>query len=442
MKLLLISAILIYSVLLSIPANSFTLLAENLQWLWLVIPLFLVVNLFAGFFITKTRFKRIRACSHGNVLLASFLLVIPISVAYHIVLAFYTIPDDYTTFLWSILLCTGVETIIFWNGIICLYMTSFQIGMKYRIIGIICGLIPGLNVIALSVILFKTFNEVFVELDKEKLNKSRKEQKVCQTKYPVLMVHGVMFRDFKYLNYWGRIPSELETNGAKIFYGNHHSASSVHASAEELTERIKTIVNETGCEKVNIIAHSKGGLDCRYAISNFDAAPYIASLTTINTPHNGCEFADYLLTKISPKLQNRVAKTYNGTLKRLGEPNSDFLAAMNNLTASACKQLNEELSIPEGIYCQSIGSVLVKAKSGKFPLNLSYRFVKHFDGPNDGLVSKKSFEWGEKFTLVEPKKKCGISHADIIDLNRENIRGFDVREFYVELVNDLKERGL
>lgn len=35
----------------------------------------------------------------------------------------------------------------------------------------------------------------------------------------------------------------------------------------------------------------------------------------------------------------------------------------------------------------------------------------------------------------------GISHGDVIDLNRENIPGFDVREFYVDLVHDLKERG-
>lgn len=29
----------------------------------------------------------------------------------------------------------------------------------------------------------------------------------------------------------------------------------------------------------------------------------------------------------------------------------------------------------------------------------------------------------------------------MIDLNRENIPGFDVREFYVNLVKDLKEKG-
>ena len=37
--------------------------------------------------------------------------------------------------------------------------------------------------------------------------------------------------------------------------------------------------------------------------------------------------------------------------------------------------------------------------------------------------------------------KRGISHGDVIDLSRKNIPGFDVREFYVQLVKDLKERG-
>ena len=58
------------------------------------------------------------------------------------------------------------------------------------------------------------------------------------------------------------------------------------------------IVRETGCEKVNVIAHSKGGLDTKYAIAKLGMNKHIASLTTINTPHNGCEFADYLLTEI------------------------------------------------------------------------------------------------------------------------------------------------
>jgi triacylglycerol lipase len=67
--------------------------------------------------------------------------------------------------------------------------------------------------------------------------------------------------------------------------------------------------------------------------------------------------------------------------------------------------------------------------------------VKKYDGPNDGLVATTSFAWGERFTLLEPSGRRGISHGDMVDMNRENFRGFDVREFYVQLVSDLRERG-
>ena len=62
-------------------------------------------------------------------------------------------------------------------------------------------------------------------------------------------------------------------------------------SGKELAARIRQLVEETGCEKVNIIAHSKGGLDSRAAIAHCGMAPYVATLTTINTPHRGCIFA-------------------------------------------------------------------------------------------------------------------------------------------------------
>ena len=66
----------------------------------------------------------------------------------------------------------------------------------------------------------------------------------------------------------------------------------------------------------------------------------------------------------------------------------------------------------------------------------------HFGGANDGLVSEPSFKWGEKYTFLTTSTDRGISHGDVIDLNRENIKDFDVREFYVQLVSDLRERGL
>ena len=437
-----IFSVLLYSVIITFIANSFIFIKQLPQILFIIIPVFLLINIFSFVLIIKNKNKRIVICQHGTILLYSFYISIILSTTYQILFAIKSIPNDYMVFLENLVLCIVVNLIIFWNGIISVYLTSTQLGLKLRIIGIVFGMIPIANLVTLFFIIKTTTEECLFEIKKQQINKQRRDQKICATKYPILMVHGVFFRDIKLFNYWGRIPKELEVNGAKIFYGNHSSAASVADSAAELKKRINEILIQTGADKVNIIAHSKGGLDCRYAISKLGIGSSVASLTTINTPHNGCLFADYLLTKIPSNIKNKVASTYNSTLKKFGETNSDFLAAINDLTDAHCKQLNADMPTPEGIYCQSVGSILTKAKGGKFPLNFSYHLVRHFSGDNDGLVSENSFKWGQKYILLKPNKNRGISHGDMIDLNRENIYVFDVREFYVNLVNDLKNRGL
>lgn len=334
-----------------------------------------------------------------------------------------------------------LEAIVFWNGMIRVYLTSVQLGLKHRVLAALCGWIPLLNIWYLRKIIRITADEVEFETEKWELDTARAESEVCKTKYPILLVHGVFFRDFRYLNYWGRIPRELQRNGAALYYGQQQSAAAVEDSGRELAERIRQILAETGCGKVNIIAHSKGGLDSRAAIAHQGMAPYVASLTTINTPHRGCIFAEYLLEKIPAAARQKIADTYNAALKRLGDENPDFLAAVTDLTASACEQRNAVTPDAPGVFYQSVMSYCRKAQHGKFPLNMTYPIVKHFDGLNDGLVAVDSAKWGERFTLLEPRGKRGISHGDVVDLNRENIPGFDVREFYVSLAADLKNRG-
>ena len=327
-------------------------------------------------------------------------------------------------------------------GMISVYLTSQQLGIRWRVLGLICGWIPIAHLVMLHIIIRTVRREVKFEKLRAKRNAARADAQICKTKYPILMVHGVFFRDFEHLNYWGRIPAELMENGAKIYYGNHNSAAAVRDSAKELETRIRQIVEETGCEKVNVVAHSKGGLDTRAAIALTSARDYIASLTTINTPHRGCEFADYLLENIPEAQQKAIEKAYNAGAEKLGDTNPDFMAAVHDLTSTNCAEFNEEAKDAPGIYYQSFGSKLNRPSSGRFPLNLSYLLVKRFDGPNDGLVGEKSFAWGEDYQFLTVKGKRGISHGDVIDLNREDIPGFDVREFYVQLVSKLKERGL
>ncbi|MFR9192530.1 MAG: hypothetical protein ACLVLG_05400 [Anaerovoracaceae bacterium] len=118
------------------------------------------------------------------------------------------------------------------------------------------------------------------------------------------------------------------------------------------------------------------------------------------------------------------------------------MAAVRDLTAGVCKDRDSRMPQPGGVWCMSVGSRLNKAAGGKFPLNFTYNLVKYFDGPNDGLVAESSFRWGDDYIFLETDGKRGISHGDMIDLNRENIPGFDVREFYVDLVSLMKKMGL
>ena len=394
---------------------------------------------------------RLRLCKAGCIILILFLISIILSIP-TLLIGYFGVYDSwfftnvdnrYMLWLGITLNYAITEFLVFWTGIIIVYLTSAQLGLRYRVLGIALGWVPVANVVMLFIIISTCLKEVKFEKNKILLNKTRANSEICKTKYPILLVHGVFFRDFKHLNYWGRVPDELIKNGATIYYGNHNSASAVDDSAKELEQRINQIIKETGCEKVNVIAHSKGGLDTRTAISKTSLADskYVASLTTINSPHRGCEFADYLLSKVPEKQKQAIAGAYNKAAGKLGDVNPDFLAAVYDLTSTNCAKRNEEVLDDEDVYYQSVGSKLNHLTSGRFPLNMTYNFVKYFDGPNDGLVGEESFKWGTDYQFLTTTGKRGISHGDMIDLNRENFDGFDVREFYVQLVADLKNKG-
>ncbi len=432
----------LYLVITCVLVNSYLLL-ESFPHLWYaVVPAFLALNIFAGALRPRTESRRIQVCRHGVLLLFLFLISLVVSLIYHAVLAFYTFPETPMRWVWSAVVCFVAEFVLFWNGMICIYCASYQLGVKWRVIGALCGWLPVVNLIVLGKMLRCVMAEVDFELQKEGMELARRDEAVCRTRYPILLVHGVFFRDFKHFNYWGRVPKTLMANGAAVYYGEHPSAQSVADSAAFLAKRIRQVAEESGCGKVNIIAHSKGGLDCRYALSKLGVESYVASLTTVNSPHRGCRFADYLLKAAPQSLRESIADAYNKTLTALGDSNPDFLAAVGDLTEEACEARNQTLSDPKGIFYQSVGSVMRVASSGQFPLNFSYHLAHYFDGPNDGLVCESSFSFGERYQLVTVKDGRGVSHGDMIDLNRENLAEFDVREFYVELVNDLKQRGL
>ena len=271
----------------------------------------------------------------------------------------------------------------------------------------------------------------------------------CATRYPILMVHGMGFRDRKHLSYWGRIPKRLTARGADIYYGNQDSAGSIESNAATVAENLLDTLSLSGAEKVNIIAHSKGGLEARYIACTLGMADKIASITTINTPHNGSKTVDFLLGLPSPLVRAAGALT-NVWMRILGDKTPDAGRAFFQFTTAEAERFNRENPTPDGVFCRSYGFKMKHALSD-ITMTIPYLVVKRFDGENDGLLSERAVRWENFKGMYTSASGRGISHCDEVDMRRmkltrrlpasdREIR--DITEFYIGIVRELKGMGL
>ncbi|MBS1985090.1 MAG: hypothetical protein JST16_13050 [Bdellovibrionales bacterium] len=113
------------------------------------------------------------------------------------------------------------------------------------------------------------------------------------------------------LYYFSFMPSELKTRGVNFVPFDVGVMGSVQERAARLTEKIAAEVKTNPSFRCNLVAHSMGGVVSRYALAhltvkdqNGRAQPlsrYIASLTTVSSPHLGTPYAD-LLRSTFPKV--------------------------------------------------------------------------------------------------------------------------------------------
>ncbi|MBW6409562.1 lipase family alpha/beta hydrolase [Clostridium weizhouense] len=335
---------------------------------------------------------------------------------------------------------TGLNIItLFINGILKVLCTSRRLKVLKRFVIAFLVFVPIINIFIILYICHIAKIEYDHECYKVIKNDARIDSQICKTKYPIILVHGVGFRDLKYINYWGRIPKELIRNGATIYYGNQEAWGTVAYNAQNIKSKIFDVLKETGAEKVNIIAHSKGGLDARYMISKLEMGDYVASLTMISSPHRGCKFVD-IACKIPDKIYKIIAKLFDRYYRMLGDKNPDFYTASRQFSTNHSRIFNEEVKDVSQVYYQSYATVIRNIFSD-YVVAIPYILVKLTEGANDGLVAVDSAKWGEFKGILKNKYRRGISHGDIIDLRRDDYKGFDVIEKYIEIVSELKNKG-
>ena len=265
----------------------------------------------------------------------------------------------------------------------------------------------------------------------------------CATKYPIVFVHGVAYRDdVPIIKYWSKIPKVIEKNGGKAFLSNQNAFNSHVENALQIRERIVEILEITKSEKVNIIAHSKGGIESRYMITKLGMADKVASLTTIATPHRGSSLADTIVAFLQKKkLTDKVQRLANFYAKLIGDNNPKALKAANDLTVSYMKDFNKSVPNMPQVYYQSYGGVI----NEKYPVwivKIQNKLMQEAEGDNDGIVSLHSYKWGNFKGIVKSDENYGISHFDIVGMKFvSKSSSFDAEKFIYKVVKDLKEKG-
>ena len=89
----------------------------------------------------------------GNIILWIFVITTVVAIWHYVPVLYHAIRDRNASHLWEILLVAGAEFLIFWIGIIIVYITSRQLGFKTRLLGIVFGMIPLANLTMLILIL-------------------------------------------------------------------------------------------------------------------------------------------------------------------------------------------------------------------------------------------------------------------------------------------------
>lgn len=275
-------------------------------------------------------------------------------------------------------------------------------------------------------------------LDKFKLREFPEPE--CVTlKYPVLLCHG-----------YGAItalskPSPLydaammmRTHNVLAFAPNIVPYAQIETRAESWGILIRQLLNELQCPKLNIVAHSMGGLDIRYAISKLNTASAIESLTTVSTPHHGTSLAELVLG--APQtIRNKIA----GFLDWMGDyvypdTKNDSTASVRQLTREyVTSQFNPSVPDVDEVSYYSYSAAVGKGTDEPIQVLARYQnnYIHQAEGLNDGMVSVQSAKWGTHI------KTGNISHLEQLNFSTRDDRKPLFKAFWLDVIKMLQTNG-
>lgn len=281
-----------------------------------------------------------------------------------------------------------------------------------------------------------------------------------QTKYPIVLVHGLFgFDNIGPVEYWYGIPSSLRSDGAKVYVTQVSAANSTEVRGEQLLTQVKQILAATGATKVNLIGHSHGGPTIRYVASI--RPDLVASVTSVGGVNKGSSVADLLLGLAPPgSLSNAVVVSVTNGLASVinflsggSGLTQNALAAAKSLSTAGSLKFNQvhpagvpTSSCGEGAYTVSGVSYFswsgAKAYTNVFDVldpALALTSLAFGGAKNDGLVASCSTHLGKVI-----RDDYAMNHMDEVNQTVGLINIFETNPvtIYRQHANRLKNMGL
>ncbi len=187
--------------------------------------------------------------------------------------------------------------------------------------------------------------------------------------------------------YFRGITEHLRARGIEVYVARVDPSGDIAQRAAQLAEQIRKIP----ARRVNIVGHSMGGLDARYAIARLGIEARVASLVTIGTPHRGTPLADHGLDWFGDRLRLRALAGLFGVK----------MAAFDNLTTTHLALFNTEVEDHKQVLYASVVGRATEFGATHPALRLPAKILAHWSGENDGLVPVSSQAWGRVLLNID-----------------------------------------